>query len=315
MNENNGFFLTETAIYAFEDQDVYPDLVSFAAAIPDHLKPLFLVPINVDFVDNDPAMRVAFSGNTDEADLFGTQTFVTYDESPSVQNSLPGSIFDAYDNESRTHTQDALDDVNEQAPSDTSFMSDVDMTDYQSYPYRTKEVVVKHSSRMPVLINFKVAVKSEYLESHTPSSIKKNSNRCSVAFVSYDKKTRVYTFSVNCGNGPHDVKAAISTIDDVSVSCNCEFWRYNGPEFHSKSNKFLLGNPYGKATAPSTRDADGQFWLCKHAYAVVKKMDNFVKKVVDNGWDDTEEEVLDRLDDNWDLLGGISEVPMSEEPK
>ena len=172
----HGFILSDAALYAFKDQDVFPDLISFSAAIPDHLKPLFLIPIRIDMATSGigrMASSVANfrvgdgivpSGATPEGDLFSVKTFVYEDNEPTVPSDDPGSIFDIDGADSMTHHQEdgGEQDENIQVPTDTSYMNDVDMTQYWDYPYRTEETPVRHSSRIVVV---RVSLKPDQLES------------------------------------------------------------------------------------------------------------------------------------------------------
>ncbi len=316
----NGFMLSEAAQYAYSCQDVFPDTLSFALAIPDHLKQLFLVPVKIELAsDLTPiiAARIASSrladgtspdGLTEESDLFGTKTFTYNDLEPTVPSSEPGSIFNQDEADAITHHQEYNYDQNILVPSDTSYLSDIDITQYMDYPYRTKEKPVRHSSIIPVII-VKIAVKPESLETHAPPKIKDNAESCSVKFTSYDKKRKIYTFEVKCKKGPRTVQAALSDIDNVTMFCDCPFWRWNGPEFHAKQNKFLLGPPIGTAGPPNVRDPDRKFWLCKHTYAVLKRLEEFVSEVVQENWDMNDEELLAQVDKEWDRLEGVSRIP------
>jgi hypothetical protein len=330
----HGFILSEAAQYAFLCQEVYPDIISFAAAIPDHLKPLFLIPIKVETLQvasRRLASRVARrrfadgatplgDGGENEADWFGTQTFKYEDNESTVPSSEPGSIFDTKDGEadSVTHHQEYQYDENIQTPTDTTFVEDVDITQYWDYPYRTKEKPIRHSSiQLVALLELpwrarRQAMKPEELEPRVPEKIKRNAQSCRVSLTSYDKKSRVFTFSVNCGHGARTVQASLSDIDKVALSCDCPFWRYNGPEFHASQNSFMLGQPFGTAAPPDIRDPDRKYFLCKHAYSVLKRLDDFMEEIVDENWDKDGDEILDVVDEDWDRLEGEAEVPLED---
>ena len=330
----HGFLLSDAAQYAFLCQDVFPDIISFAAAIPDHLKPLFLIPIKVETIQvaaKRIASRIARrttadgatpvgDGGEDEADWFGTKTFKYQDNEPTVPSSDPGSIFETKDGEadSLTHHQEYNYDENIQVPTDTSYVEDVDITQYWDYPYRTKEKPIRHSSWQRVAVlelpwrRRRLALKPEELEPRTPTKIQHNAQGCKVALTSYDKKSRIFTFSVNCGHSPRTVQAALSDIDKVALSCDCPFWRYNGPEFHAKHNAYMLGQPFGTAAPPDIRDPDRKYFLCKHAYSVLKRLDDFVQEVVDENWEMDDEDLLKQVDEDWDRLEGVAEIPTDE---
>ena len=330
----HGFLLSDAAQYAFLCQEVFPDIISFAAAIPDHLKPLFLIPIKIETASHVATKRIANivarrrhradgatptgDGGEGEADWFGTQTFKYDDNEPTVPNSDPGSIFDTGDGEadSMTHHQEYFQDENIQVPTDTSYMNEVDITQYWDYPYRTKEKPIRHSFKHVALLDLnwrrRLSMKPEELEPRAPTKIKRNAQKCRVALTSYDKKSRVFTFAVECGHGARTVQASLSDIDKVALSCDCPFWRYNGPEFHATHNAYMLGQPFGTAAPPDVRDPDRKYFLCKHAYSVLKRLDDFVQEVTEENWDADDEEILEKVDEDWDRLEGVAEIPTEE---
>lgn len=323
----SGFILSDAAMYAFQCQDVFPDLLSFASAIPDHLKPLFLVPVYVQVASESDAVlsiaarvaELAETGDSDAADLFSYQSFVNYDNEPSITPGNEGSIYDAYQTPDDIPAAQPGDqfvggfpryDAIEHPPSDTSFMTDGDSTDLlinEGYPYRTNEQV-RHSFTKPMRV--RIALKPEMLQEHAPGKTKDRAKTCSVQFVSYYKPNRMYTFSVNCGNVPHMVRAVLSEIDEITMTCDCPFWRWGGPEFHAKAHSFLLGKPRGTAGPPNVMDPNREHWLCKHAYSVLRRLEHHVQEVVDEHWDEDEDDLLNSIDSEWDRLSEEVEIPL-----
>src|SRR5690606_18828852 len=135
---------------------------------------------------------------------------------------------------------------------------------------------------------------------------------CTVALVSYDKQNRVYTFNVGCDGSNHTVQAKLNDKEHVALNCDCEFWRWNGPEYHAKSNNYLLGAPNGTASPPDMRDPNREFHLCKHTYAVTARIDEFVEEIADEHPDKSDEEVLDEIHEEWDRMEGVAEVDLEE---
>lgn len=93
-----------------------------------------------------------------------------------------------------------------------------------------------------------------------------------------DKRAKQWAFKVSGGSSPHTVKmkavpkaANISKLSasDVLVSCDCNFWRWQGPEHWAKSGGYLLGSPVGTASRPGVRDPSGKNRVCKHVAAVI----------------------------------------------
>lgn len=90
-----------------------------------------------------------------------------------------------------------------------------------------------------------------------------------------DQKNGIWTFRASGSEGKTYtiwVKAeAKGTTKDVAklqvkVSCDCDFFRFQGPEHWARANDYLYGKPRGTASAPTEKDAAGKHWLCKHAY-------------------------------------------------
>jgi hypothetical protein len=55
----------------------------------------------------------------------------------------------------------------------------------------------------------------------------------------------------------------------VLVSCDCDFFRFQGPEHWGRTEGFLLGKPRGTATTPTEKDPRGKHWACKHVLAAL----------------------------------------------
>ena len=321
----SGFILSDAAMYAFECQEVFSDLLSFAVAIPDHLKPLFLIPVYVQAAPAEPsdrigsiAVRVAEitpSGQSDAADLFSYQSFVNYDSENTVPSSEEESIWHDQQPDSMTRHQEHPLDWKMFEPDNPSYYGDgssVDLFD-EGYPYRSDHEV-RHSSIVPLIkpIKIRIALKPEILQEHAPEKIKERADACVVRFISYRKPNRMYTFSVHCGNVPHMVRAVLSEVDEITMTCDCPFWRFGGPEFHAKAQKFLLGKPRGTAAPPDVRDPNREHWLCKHAYSVLRHLEQHVQQVVDEHWDLDDEDMLNAIDEEWDRLGKEVEVPLNQ---
>jgi len=57
---------------------------------------------------------------------------------------------------------------------------------------------------------------------------------------------------------------------DLHLTCSCDYWIYQGPEYHAQNGDYLLGSPRGSAEKPTKRDPDNTHKICKHAYAVLR---------------------------------------------
>jgi hypothetical protein len=63
---------------------------------------------------------------------------------------------------------------------------------------------------------------------------------------------------------------------DILVSCDCGFWKWNGPDF----NAFQQGyseRSFSDLSEPIERDPQNKFLICKHAYAALKQFRNDFK--------------------------------------
>ena len=74
----------------------------------------------------------------------------------------------------------------------------------------------------------------------------------------------------------------------------------------------MLGQPFGSASVPNVRDPDRKYWLCKHTYAVLRRLESFVAQVVSESWDESDEEVMAKVDEEWDRMEGVSHIPLEE---
>lgn len=57
---------------------------------------------------------------------------------------------------------------------------------------------------------------------------------------------------------------------DLYLSCTCNYWKYQGSEYHAKENDYLFGKVKGTAEKPTKKDPNGTHKICKHAYVVLR---------------------------------------------
>lgn len=100
-----------------------------------------------------------------------------------------------------------------------------------------------------------------------------------------DQKNAMWTFEVpsESGEGTYEVKLkairkgrtqALSKLH-MQVKCACNFWRWQGPEYHAKREDYLLGTPRGTASTPDIRDVPRHHRVCKHVAAVMGMAQNY----------------------------------------
>jgi hypothetical protein len=59
---------------------------------------------------------------------------------------------------------------------------------------------------------------------------------------------------------------------DVRITCSCNFWQWQGPEYWASQGKYLYGRPRGTATLPNVRDPKKDHHACKHVIAVLNRL-------------------------------------------
>jgi hypothetical protein len=79
-------------------------------------------------------------------------------------------------------------------------------------------------------------------------------------------KSEKYTVHVKLVD-PSDIQRS-----PVKVSCNCDFFQFQGSEYHALTHGFLYGKPQGTATAPKQKDMKGKHWVCKHILACLNQI-------------------------------------------
>jgi len=223
------------------------------------------------------------------------KTFVKpLDDGPEhpKRDEPPERIDDAYD---MAKERGRVDTNEEWADSDTSYRglgpSDTPKTDY---PYRdgipnrhnasaTFVVALYKLSRAPVRRfyardGFRVGSTSEAILSGLDGPTRQRAGGCAPTLKRADIKNLRWIFSVDCGNGAKAVKikavrprANVTKFGklDLDLSCSCNAWQWLGPEYHAKSEGYLLGKPRGTATTPDIKDPDRVHKVCKHVAAAL----------------------------------------------
>lgn len=94
-----------------------------------------------------------------------------------------------------------------------------------------------------------------------------------------DRKNSVWTYDVEGSEGRiYTVKVKIpriskksAALQDVRVSCDCDFFRWQGPEHWGLTQGYLYKSPTGSASPPVIRDPNQEKKLCKHAVAALER--------------------------------------------
>lgn len=124
----------------------------------------------------------------------------------------------------------------------------------------------------------KVASTAEQILGGLDPKFQHRANKCSATLKRADVKNLRWIFSVNCGHGEKAVKikavrpkANVTAFGkmDLELSCSCLAWKWLGPEYHAKSEGYLLGKPEGTASTPDVRDPERDNRVCKHVAAAL----------------------------------------------
>jgi hypothetical protein len=108
-------------------------------------------------------------------------------------------------------------------------------------------------------------------------AIQERGDKCSVGVKRVDAGNLRWIFAVNCGNGAKVVRLKAERVGNIvrlakmqlRVSCSCPAWRWLGPEYHAKKDKYLDGRPAGTASTPDVKDPRREHQVCKHVAAVL----------------------------------------------
>ena len=131
----------------------------------------------------------------------------------------------------------------------------------------------------------KEAARISEIQNGCSSGLVSSSHKIRVSLRRVDPKNLMWLFEV-AGSKAQPYKVKVKAVPkgnirdmnktDILVSCNCPYWRWQGPEFHAKNKGYLLGRPVGMASSPDTKDPNREHGACKHVLAVLKRVSGFV---------------------------------------
>jgi hypothetical protein len=130
----------------------------------------------------------------------------------------------------------------------------------------------------------KTAATISDIESKTAEDVRNRARGVKVRLSRADPKRGIWTFSASGSEGRSytirvQANLAGKTKDvgklPVRVSCDCDFFRWQGPEHYARSNGYLYGKPRGTASAPTEKDPRGKHWACKHLVAALTLARNY----------------------------------------
>jgi len=98
-------------------------------------------------------------------------------------------------------------------------------------------------------------------------------NASSIKAVSSQFQKNIFSKPVTFQVGKYEVMVeARGDIEspDLYLSCTCNYWKYQGSEYHAIQNNYLYGRTKGTASKPDKKDPQGTHKVCKHVYAVLR---------------------------------------------
>jgi len=134
-----------------------------------------------------------------------------------------------------------------------------------------------HTQTLRVSQGVKLAAIPEEILNGLDPEFKHRAAQCTTTLKRADLGNLRWIFAVDCGNGPKAVKIRASRPGnvrafgklDLELSCSCPGWQWLGPEFHAKSEGYMLNPQVGTASTPDIRDPDRTHKVCKHVASVL----------------------------------------------
>jgi hypothetical protein len=95
-----------------------------------------------------------------------------------------------------------------------------------------------------------------------------------------DKENQIWNYKVLGGSREYTVKIRVvgsltrlGAGADIEITCNCPFFRWQGPEHWAKVDDYEYGPPAGTASFPGVMDPNRNKPICKHSVAALKKFE------------------------------------------
>lgn len=140
----------------------------------------------------------------------------------------------------------------------------------------------------------KTAITIDYLLDNTPTILKQRSKDVTIVSIKRLKNRWIYKV------GDYIVRIKLSQIPavlkkqltvravnrllkfknrDVFVSCTCDFWHYNGPDYNAVQQGYSE-RQFSDLSSPDIKDPDREYLICKHVYKVLKHFQSNFKETV-----------------------------------
>lgn len=117
----------------------------------------------------------------------------------------------------------------------------------------------------------RVAYTIPQILSGSPPDVHARAQGLSVQAASQDGP--VLEFRVQGSTDNYMVLVERTSSEDVRVSCSCNFWQWQGPEYWAHTRGYLYGAARSDLSFPDVRDPQGNNGACKHVIAVLKTLE------------------------------------------
>jgi len=302
-SEEQAFFLSDAAFQEFQRQDVFGSLEEFVEAMPPATRGVHLIP--VELVQPAPTTASAedlfgwltfvhTTPDREDPTIEDESIFRVDDANDLLKDQEGGYKMSPMSPDQHQDMRDeGLQDISLiELPYDRETFPVYEQTghrpgDFDDYArnnfYRDfhEEEMSRNAVRIPVdvfIVEGRVAkVWSEIVDRLNPSVISKAGD-CKVKLVRSQPKHARWAFHVSDPDGSgktHTVYLKAerrgSAVDlnkvDLRVACSCEFWKWQGPDYHAASEGYLDRQKRSDGSAPTIRDPDNVNRVCKHVYA------------------------------------------------
>jgi len=138
----------------------------------------------------------------------------------------------------------------------------------------------------------KIATKINYLLQNTPQQIRQRAKKLSPKFIRSRNNRWVYKV------GDYYIRIKIPKVKakilktltnkqserlnkiknrDILVSCTCNFWRWNGPDYNAVQNDYSE-RIFSDLSEPVERDPQRINLICKHVYSTLRQFNKDYKE-------------------------------------
>lgn len=116
------------------------------------------------------------------------------------------------------------------------------------------------------------------IQANTGPEVQSKASDVGIRLKRADPKRGFWTFEAQGTKGVYTIRLKgirQGNVKDLSkaqvqVSCDCPFFRWQGPEHWAKQNDYLYGEPRGTASKPVVKDPSGKHWACKHVVSALQ---------------------------------------------